>query len=257
LFYKKNWNPNVKTRDFFKVDDKNKYIPGEPNICDKINIYNLDNPSFCYLFVSKLEQTIKKLYESYKLIMREHPNISNEMDKFIKLMIQGYQMITGLPIYNDKGEDSLYDDFYIAKILSKDDIFKPCYNNDVDNNKCELLAEHKNNKNKNQDYINWLNNWRLGSAPFPFSGLGYTYNYYETRDNLVEQINPKVQGLDELIVKPGREIKMVGVNDLKYIIIFLIDEFGKIVDDQTLDKQIIDIQNKIIKQVDLNALPKK
>lgn len=44
---------------------------------------------------------------------------------------------------------------------------------------------------------------------------------------------------------------MVGVNDLKYIIKLLIEEFGKIVDDQTLDKQIIDIQNKIIKQLDL------
>jgi hypothetical protein len=142
-------------------------------------------------------------------------------------------MALGLNIIdNDTKEFILYDDFYVIEIDSADKLFRPCYDNEITDDKCELYKyfmvnyEERKKADPNLDnYLQWLNKFRL-TSDLPFTSLGYTFNFSPNFGNVnLDSTNENNRGLDELIVKPTSVIKINGVIKLTELMTNLIEEW--------------------------------
>jgi hypothetical protein len=131
------------------------------------------DPSFCWTFITLF------------------PQIKLQKNKRIKTK-QRLKKLLGLSLKWDY-------DYAIRGWVNINDIFRPCSNSNINDNKCNL-------KNKKEDtMIDLYKNIRKKSFPnsAPFTGLGYTYDWGTKSGNVV--------GLSEYIIKPGSKVKIVDI----------------------------------------------
>jgi len=207
-----------------EIGGKNIFKSGAADKCNKENIFDTNNPTWCYLFVFDLNQAINKLSNIYDKL---NDNTLTE-EELIANINKRFQVMLGLNLYCDDGASNDYEDFYIVNINNPNDLFRPCYDREINDDKCLTLPEFNSKKAelKSKDpnlenYLNWINKFRIEST-FPFTGLGYTYDFKNPRNILEEEVTDRIVGLDELIVKPNTNVELKGVLTISDIIKIII-----------------------------------
>ena len=138
-------------------------------------IFDINNNSWCYFFVSLQGELIKQI--------KEKMDTSSSLESIIK-QILGLRYNWGPYKY------------VVVLTVKAKDLFRPCISNSVSTSICDNIINIKEETEYKKWYLNWLN--QSHKLNIPFTGLGYTY---DTSKKL-----PDVYGVSEYIIKPHSEI---------------------------------------------------
>lgn len=93
--------------------------------------------------------------------------------------------------------------FFIEMWVRPEDMFRPCPDNEVNDNRCNICFTHKDSLK--QDYIQWFNTGRLDRYysvglynQYPWTQLGYTYDWHPKNKSHV--------GLSEFVIGKNKKI---------------------------------------------------
>ena len=143
--------------------------------------FNINNPTYCYFFVTFYEEFIK---------LSKERNVNTELR---------LKELLGL-----KEEWGPYTHVVLMNIRKRD-LFRPCYDKpDISKNICK-----ENPEKIDSEYNKWLDAFKKNSEKqnIPFTGLGYTMDWIGTKEN-------KHIGATEMIILPGSSV------NIKYIFTF-------------------------------------
>ena len=154
--------------------------------------FDESNPTFCYTFVSVFNELIDQMKK--KNISKNDPNLQLRIKQLLGL----------------KDEWGPYTHVVMMMVKTKD-LFRPCFNNDITKNTCDIK------ESDNEQYNKWFNKWLNTSEKekVPFTGLGYTYDW----------ANPNTDnkyGISEYVIKPGSEVIILNIYTLEnYLELYL------------------------------------
>lgn len=171
-----------------------------------------DNPSYCYFYITLFPEIFE--YFSKEIYFTKETT-DDELDKMLKSLL-------GL-----KSDWGPYTKFVIMDV-KKEDLFRPCPNNDINETYCGVDYD------ENSDYGKWALQYFENSQrnEIPFSGFGYTHN-----------LHPDIKyGLSEYIIKPNSKIiirEIIDTTEFKHRVIVYkeIMENTKIKDLETRRKE--------------------
>ena len=153
----------------------------------KDNKFKVDNPSWCYFYVTFFEEFVKKL-KSEKI---DSKNMQIRLKELLGLR-EEWGPYTHLVLLN----------------VDKSRLFRPCYNKpSIDETSCDIKPN-----SAFKDYNIWFDAYRQNSVlnKIPFTGVGYTYDWLKGNSD-------DIKGVTEMIIEPGTVV------NIKYI--YKIDDF--------------------------------
>jgi hypothetical protein len=160
-----------------------KYTMG---VSCKENPFDINNPSYCYFFVTLIEDLISQL---------KNKNIDSELR---------LKELLGLKKEWGPYTHVLYID------VKKSNLFRPCYDKpDITSDVCPTDSQFNNEYNK------WFEHFKHNSEKYdvPFTGLGYTFDWINsTKNNTTD-----MKGVSEFIIVPGSEVTINSI--------FTLDDF--------------------------------
>ena len=154
----------------------------------KDDIFNIKNPTWCYMFVTTHPDLIIQMKK--KNIAMNDNNLEERLKQLLGLH----------PTWGP------YTHIIYMSIKVKD-LFRPCLDNKVTSTSCPIPP--KSQDSNLDDYSKWFYNWfnNSHSLNIPFTGLGYTYDWNKPNDGKKDGIISKdVYGVQEYVIKPGAEI---------------------------------------------------
>ena len=162
------------------------------------SIWDIKNPPYIYIFAFPLGEL--------KNILLETKGKNSKLTTYLGLLDEW------------SSKDSPYNNLFIVEVDASN-VKRPCKNNSPELKKCPCTDSQKDKEyssllsEEEEMWRKWFDNFFKNSIEknIPFTGMGYTYKWGNTRKKKGENFVPSLEvvGASEYIIKPGSKIKVL------------------------------------------------
>jgi len=143
-------------------------------------------------YVNQTNNTMNLSRETWVTVYPEVRNFIEQNDLPAEKCSLRLEQLNGLPPRNNKT-------WFVELFVSPEDMFRPSPDPEINDTEAQLDFP----ANTSQEHIDWINNLKnssYGTNGYPWTRLGYTYDWATSRQNHV--------GLSEYVIRKGANVKI-------------------------------------------------